>query len=297
MIAIQKKYGNVIQMGNQQRSAPESIEIIKAIHAGAIGKVSQAKAFYSNNRGSVVNPTLASPPEGLDWEMFQGPAPRKPYTHNTWDYNWHWYGWDYGTAETGNNATHELDVARWALQVDYPTKVSTIGGKYHFEDDGWTMYDTLESTYQFENGSVIQWDGKSRNGYSTYGSDRGTIIYGSEGSVYVDRGGYKHFDRSGKLIKENLSANNEGGTQLGGGGDMSTIHVANFFEAIRGNEKQNSTIEEGAVSTLLCHLANISYRTQESLICNPSNGHILNSEKAKKLWAREYEKGWEPPKV
>lgn len=297
LIAIQKKYGNVIQMGNQQRSAPESIEIIKAIHGGAIGKVSMAKAFYSNSRGAVVNPTPAAPPQGLDWEMFQGPAPRRAYTHDTWDYNWHWYGWDYGTAETGNNATHELDVARWALQVDYPTKVSTVGGKYHFPEDGWTMYDTLEATYQFENGSVIQWDGKSRNNYKTYGTDRGTIIYGSEGTVYVDRGGYKHYDRSGKLVKENISGNNEGGTQLGGGGDMSTIHVANFFEAIRGTEKQNSTIEEGAVSTLLCHLANISYRTGESLICNPTNGHILNSNDAKALWTREYEKGWEPPTV
>lgn len=297
LIALQKKYNKVVQMGNQQRSAPESREIISAIHNGAIGKAFMAKAFYSNNRGAVPNQVVAPAPAGLDWELFQGPAPRKAYTHDTWDYNWHWYGWEYGTAETGNNATHELDVARWALQVDYPSEVQVTADKRHFAEDGWMMYDTMDATFKFGNGSVIQWDGKSRNSYQTYGSDRGTIIYGTEGSVYVDRGGYKQFDRSGKEVKSNLSGGNEAGTALGGGGDMSTIHIVNFFNAVRGLEKQNSNIEEGAVSTLLCHLANISYRTGETLKCDPSNGHIQGSKAASALWTRAYEKGWEPPKV
>ena len=297
LIALQKKYNKVVQMGNQQRSAPESQEIIKAIHDGAIGKAYMAKAFYSNSRGVVPNPVVAPAPAGLNWDMFQGPAPRRAYTHDTWDYNWHWYGWEYGTAETGNNATHELDVARWALQVDYPSEVLVTADKRHFADDGWVMYDTMDATFKFGEGSVIQWDGKSRNSYKTYGSDRGTIIYGTEGSVYVDRGGYKQFDRSGKEVKSNMSGGNEAGTALGGGGDMSTIHIVNFFNAVRGLEKQNSNIEEGAVSTLLCHLANISYRTGENLICDPSNGHIKNSKKASALWSRAYETGWEPPKI
>lgn len=297
LIALQKKYNKVVQMGNQQRSALESREIISAIHNGAIGKPYKAKAFYSNGRGEVPLPKAAAPPKGLDWDLFQGPAPRKQYTHDTWDYNWHWYGWDYGTAETGNNATHELDIARWALQVDYPMEVNVESAKRHFIDDGWTMYDTMDAEFKFKNGSVIQWDGKSRNNYSTYGSGRGTIIYGTEGTVYVDRGGYKHYDRVGKLVRDSTSSSNEAGTALGGGGDMSTTHVVNFFNAIRGKEKQNSTIEEGAVSTLLCHLANISSRTGENLKCDPSNGHITNSKKAAALWTREYEKGWEPPKI
>lgn len=297
LIALQKKYNKVVQMGNQQRSAPESREIISAIHQGAIGKVYMAKAFYSNNRGAVPVPKAQAAPQGLNWELFQGPAPRKSYMHDTWDYNWHWYGWDYGTAETGNNATHELDVARWALQVDYPSEVMVVSGKMHYPEDGWTMYDTMDATFKFANGGIIQWEGKSRNNYKTYGSDRGTIIYGTEGSVYVDRGGYKQFDRTGKEVKSNLASNNEGGTVLGGGGDMSTTHVVNFFNAVRGKEKQNSNIEEGAVSTLLCHLANISSRTGETLICDPKNGHITNSSKAMALWTREYEKGWEPPKI
>nr|MBI1232583.1 gfo/Idh/MocA family oxidoreductase [Cytophagales bacterium] len=295
LVAYQKKYGKVVQMGNQQRSAPESIEIIKEIHAGKIGNAYKATAFYNSARGEVPVPQKAAPPAGLDWELFQGPAPRREYTHDTWDYNWHWYGWDYGTAESGNNATHELDVARWALDVDFPSKVIVDSGKYHWPNDGWTMYDTMDAVFKFADNKTIQWDGKSRNGYNTFGpTGRGTIIYGTEGTVFIDRGGYKMYDRAGKLIKENASGSDEGGTQLGGGGGMSTRHVVNFFEAIRGKEEQRSPIAEGAKSVLLCHLANIASRTGEVLECDSSNGHIKNSKKASALWKREYEKGWEP---
>jgi len=293
LVAYQKKYDKLIQMGAQQRSSPESIEIIGEIHNGRIGDVYKALTFYSNDRGRVVNPEKAPPPEGLDWELFQGPAPRKPYEHDTWNYNWHWYGWDYGTAEMGNNATHELDIARWALDVDYPQHVFVESDKRHFKDDGWTMYDTMDATFIFPGNKIIQWDGKSRNGQKTYGSGRGTIIYGSEGSVYVDRGGYKLFDRGGKLIKDSASASNEAGTALGGGGDMSTRHVQNFFNTMRGKEKLNLPIEVGAKSQHLTHLANIASRIGKPLEVSTENGRIYDRE-AMKLWTRNYEPGWEP---
>ncbi|HHJ10806.1 MAG TPA: Gfo/Idh/MocA family oxidoreductase [Bacteroidetes bacterium] len=293
LLAYLKKYKKIVQMGNQQRSAPESIEAIKMIHEGAIGKPYLALAFYTNARGRVKNPVPAPPPAGLDWDLFQGPAPREQYVDNVFDYNWHWYGWRFGTAETGNNATHELDIARWALQVDYPQKVIVNAGKYHFVDDGWTMYDTMDATFTFAGDRTIKWDGKSRNGYSTYGSGRGTIVYGSEGTFYIDRGGYRMYDRSGKLMKDSKSSLGEAGTALGGGGGMTTLHIENFFEAIRGKAKLDSPIDEGGKSTLLCHLANIASRTQKELKINPSNGHILDKD-AMKLWGRAYEPGWEP---
>lgn len=287
-----KKYKKVVQMGNQQRSAPDSIYIVKQIHEGLIGNPYLAVAFYTNSRGRVKNPAQAPPPAGLDWNLFQGAAPRIPYMDVYFDYNWHWF-WHFGTAETGNNATHELDVARWALQVEYPEEVSVNAGKYQFVDDGWTMYDTMDATFKFQGGKTIKWDGKSRNGYNTYGAGRGTIIYGSEGSVYVDRGVYKVFDISGKLIKDSKSDLGEGGTALGGGGGMTTLHIENFFDAIRGKAKQHSPIDEGGKSTLLCHLANIASRTGKSLDINTGNGHI-NDKDAMKLWSRTYEPGWEP---
>jgi len=293
LVAFQEKYGYQVQMGNQQRSAPESIEIIGEIHRGIIGTPYKAVAFYTNTRGRVPVATPAPVPEGLDWDLFQGPAPRKPYMHDTWDYNWHWYGWDYGTAETGNNATHELDIARWALQVVYPEKVETEAAKRHFTDDGWTMYDTMETTMYFPGDKVIQWDGKSRSGYKTYGSDRGTLIYGSEGTVYVDRDGYRLYGRSGKLTRERKSGGTEAGTALGGGGDMTTLHVVNFFEAIRGKATLRSPIREGAISQMLTHYPNISSRIGKSFEVDADTGRIYDRE-AMKLWSREYEPGWEP---
>ena len=287
-----EKYQRVVQMGNQQRSAPDSIEIIKQIHNGVIGNPYLAVAFYTNSRGEVKNPEPVSPPEGLDWDLFQGPSPRTQFMDIYFDYNWHWF-WNFGTAETGNNATHELDIARWALQVDFPEEVIVNAGKYQFVDDGWTMYDSMDATYKFEGDKTIKWDGKSRNGYSTYGSGRGTIIYGSEGSVYVDRGGWKLFDRKGKQVKDSKSDLGEGGTALGGGGGMTTLHVENFFNTIRGKEKLHSPINEGAKSTLLCHLGNIASRTGKTLHCDPKNGQIKDEE-AMKLWGRTYEPGWGP---
>lgn len=294
LVAFQQKFGKVVQMGNQQRSSPESIEIINEIHNGVIGNAYRAVAFYSNNRGEVPVPKIAPVPEGLDWDLWQGPAPREEYRHNTWDYNWHWYGWNWGTAETGNNATHELDIARWALQVDYPEFVEVQAAKRHFKNDGWEMYDTMDASFRFPENKIIVWDGKSRNGYNTYGSDRGTIIFGTEGTVFVNRSGYKLFDRSGKLVRDSKAASNEAGTALGGGGDMTDTHVVNFFDNIRGKSSQlNSPIDMGAVSQMLVHYANISYRIGKSFDVNTENGHIFDRE-AMKLWSREYEPGWEP---
>jgi hypothetical protein len=178
--------------------------------------------------------------------------------------------------------------------VEFPEKVIVDAEKYHWKEAGWTVYDTMDATFKFPGNKTIKWDGKSRNNYETFKAGRGTIIYGTEGSVWVDRGGYILYDRNGKEMRRNQSAGKEGGTQLGGGGDMSTLHVRNFFQAIRGKEKQRSPIDEGATSTLLCHLSNIAYRTGEVLECDTKNGHITNSAKAMKLWKREYEKGWEP---
>jgi predicted dehydrogenase len=293
LIACQKKYGKVVQMGNQQRSAPESIEIINEIHNGIIGDAYEAMAFYSNGRGKVPLPQKAPVPAGLDWELFQGPAPRQEYKHDTWDYNWHWYGWTWGTGETGNNANHEFDIARWALKVAYPERVDVDAEKRHFPDDGWTMYDTMLATLVFPGNKIIRWDGRSRNNYSTYGAGRGTIIYGTEGSVFIDRGGYKLFDRAGKLIRERKSGADEGGTALGGGGDMSTMHVINFFDAIRGKVKPTAPIDDAAFSTLYCHYANISSRVNKGFDVDTQTGRIYDRD-AMKLWDREYEPGWKP---
>ncbi|CAM3582660.1 Gfo/Idh/MocA family oxidoreductase [Pontibacter korlensis] len=293
LVAAAKKYSKVVQMGNQQRSSAHTIELIKDIHNGAIGKPYKAVAFYVNSRGPVPVQQKAPVPQGLDWELWQGPAIHRDYTSDTWDYNWHWYGWNYGTGEAGNNATHELDIARWALQVSFPQHARVEAGKRHFKDDGWEMYDSMEATFNFHDDKVIQWDGKSRNGYNTYGKGRGTIIYGSEGAAFVDREKYEMTDLSGKVIKESIAGSNEAGTALGGGGDTSTAHVLNFFNTVRGKEKLHAPIDDAAISMAMVHYANIAYRTGKGFSIDEKSGRMYDRD-AMALWSREYEKGWEP---
>ena len=293
LVDIAKKYNKVVQMGNQQRSSLHTTEMINEIHSGAIGTPYKAVAFYTNTRGEVPLQKRVPVPEGLDWELFQGPAPRREYTSETWDYNWHWYGWDYGTAETGNNATHELDIARWALGVDIPTRVDVEAAKRHFVNDGWEMYDTMDATFRFTGDKIIKWDGKSRNGYDTYKGGRGTIIYGSDGSVFMDRDKSVFYDRSGKVINDNRSTSSEAGTALGGGGDMTTGHVINFLEAVRGKEKLTAPIDDASISMAMVHYSNISYRIGKGFDIDEKNGRMYDRD-AMKLWSRDYEPGWEP---
>lgn len=291
IVQAMKKYNKVVQMGNQQRSAPHTIEIINDIHKGIIGTPYKAVAFYTNKRGRVPNQQKAAVPNGLNWELFQGPAPRREYTSETWNYNWHWYGWDYGTAEAGNNGTHEIDIARWALQVDFPKWVDVDAAKGQFLDDGWEMYDTMEATFKFDGNKSIKWDGRSRNGYDTYGYGRGTIIYGSEGSVFVDRNKYILYDRKGNVVKDYESEAKEAGTALGGGGNITSKHVENFYNTIRGEEKLAAGIADASVSMAMVHYANVAYRINKGFAID-KNGK-MNDRDAKKLWGREYENGWE----
>lgn len=293
LVKAAQKYNKVVQMGNQQRSSDHTIEIINEIHNGIIGTPYKAVAFYTNSRGEVPVQKKTPVPQGLDWELFQGPAPRRDYTTETWDYNWHWYGWDYGTAESGNNGTHELDVARWALQVDLPLNTQVEAAKRHFINDGWEMYDTMEATFRFKGDKIIKWDGKSRNGYDTYGGGRGTMIYGSEGTVFVDRGKYVLTDRNGKVIKDSQSSSNEAGTALGGGGSMSTTHIMNFFDSIRGKQELNAPIDDANISMAMVHYSNIAYRIGRGFDIDDTTGKIADRD-AMKLWSRDYAPGWKP---
>jgi predicted dehydrogenase len=285
LVAFQKKYKKVVQMGNQYRSVPHIQEIVNEIHNGVVGKAYKAVSFLSSPRDEVPAARKGPVPEGLDWNLFQGPASRTEYTDLTWDYNWHWYGWTYGTAEIGNNGIHELDIARWALQVDHPEHVEVEAEKRYLVNDGWTVYDTMDATFKFADKKIIKWDGKSRCGYNTYGINRGNIIYGSEGTVFIDAFGYKVFDRVGKQIKEKKKVSEVD--------DGTNAHMLNFFNTIRGKEKLNSPVEIATISNLYSNYANIAFRIGKSFDIDTATGRIFDRD-AMKLWSREYEPGWEP---
>lgn len=291
LIAAQKKYGKVVQMGNQQRSAPTSIQAMKEIKDGVIGDVYAGKAWYYNGRGGIGQGKQLATPDWLDWELWQGPAPRENYRDNLVHYNWHWF-WNWGTGEVCNNGTHEIDVCRWALGVDYPTKVTSSGGRYHFNDD-WQFYDTQIASFEFEDDKVITWEGNSCSPYKLSGSGRGASIHGTKGTILLTRNYYQLYDMDNKLVKEVKESEVSATTNIVGGGGLDSYHIGNFADAIREGTMQHSPVDEGHKSVLLCHLANIAQETGGALKTDPKNGRILKNKKAMKMWGRDYEKGWD----
>jgi predicted dehydrogenase len=290
----ESKYGKLIQMGNQRRSMPTLMQAAQEVRGGIIGKAYMGKAWYTNNRKSIGIGKKVPVPSTLDFELWQGPAPRRDYQDNLVHYNWHWF-WHWGTSETCNNATHELDCCRWFLDAEYPTKVTSAGGRYAYKDD-WQTPDTQIASFEFGNDKAITWEGRSCNSFPVEGAGRGFVIYGDKGSL-VNKGGsdYAIFDANNKLIKEVKStAVAEAGNTLSASGNDDLFHLDNFLKSIRGEAKLNSPVSEAHKSVLLCHLANISQRTGRTLNCDASNGHILNDKDAMALWRRTYEKGWEP---
>jgi len=293
LIETAKRYNKLIQVGSQRRSMPTLIEAVNLVREGAIGKPYMGKAWYTNSRKSIGIGKKVPVPATLDFELWQGPAPRKEYQDNLVHYNWHWF-WHWGTGESCNNGNHEIDCCRWFLGVDFPTKVTSAGGRYAFSDD-WQTPDTQVAAFEFGDAKTITWEGRSCNDYPVEGSSRGFVIYGTGGALINTSGGdYKIFDDKNKLVKEVTTAvATEATNTVSATGNLDLYHFENFIESIRGNGRLTAPIDDAHKSVLLCHLANIAQRSGATLWCDPLNGHIKNNKKASRWWKRKYEAGWE----
>ena len=292
MIAVQKRTGRQLQVGNQQRSSAETQQLVALVKAGELGDVYEAQTWYANNRVSIGRGHETAPPPNLDWDLWQGPRPRGPYRSNLVPYNWHWF-WKYGTGETCNNAMHELDVARWLMGLTYPKTVSARGARRFYRGDDWEMYDTLALDLVYADGRTIRWDGNSCNGIERYGRGRGVLFLGTKGSAIVDRNGFELFDLAGKPIRKVVAAASSETTGTVGEGALDVYHAGNLVDVIRGRAKAlASPIREGHISTTLCHLGNIAYRTGSVLTLDEASGRPSSPE-GMKLWSADYEPGWE----
>ena len=294
-VAAARKYGRVVQMGAQRRSALVLTEGIEQLHNGIIGRVYLAKTWYTNVRKSNYL-TPGQVPAWLDYDLWQGPAPRMAYKDGLIHYNWHWF-WHWGTGEALNNGTHEVDVARWGLGVDYPIRVSSVGGRYQFKDD-WQTPDTQIITMDYPGRVSLMWENRSSNGRKIEGLDRGIIFYGENGSLDTGGDSYTVYDLNGKLVKEVKSVMKEEAVQgrntasvsLG----MDSLHVANFLDAIRNNKRPSCDVETGYKSVVAMQLGNIAWRVGRDLHLDPTNAHIIGDPEAHGLWKRTYQPGWEP---
>jgi predicted dehydrogenase len=279
LIQAAQKNKRQLQMGNQRRSWPRIIEAMEEVHKGAIGRAYLSQAYYTNNRPTIGRGNPGDPPKGLDYDLWQGPAPRRPFRSNYLHYNWHWF-WHWGNGELGNNGIHSLDLCRWGLEVDYPIHVTSSGGRYRFQDDQETP-DTHVVCFDFPDRKTITWEGLSCNKLAAGKVDH-VRFYGDGGVMCVTDSGYVITDPNGREVRRNQVQSGD------------SPHFANFLNACRGNGRCNSGVENAHKSTLLCHLGNIAQRTGRALQCDPKNGTILNDRPAMAYWTREYEKGWEP---
>ena len=271
IVEAARKYDRKVQMGNQRRSQEALHEAVQQVREGVIGTLRSARTYYTNARGSIGKGKITKVPERLDYALWQGPAPTRPYKDNLVHYNWHWH-WHWGNGELGNNGIHALDVARWALGVDVPLSASCHGGRYHFDDDQETP-DTAVASFDF--GDVFAtWEGSSCHKRVP---DKLPFveIYGDGGCVKIDgRASYQIFDPSGKEVG-------------GRSGTFSDVpHFANFADGSGGTEL-NSEIGDAQKSTLMCHLGNIAYRTGK-VIKTPDGGASEKTE----FWSRDYEDTW-----
>lgn len=280
LVAAAEKYNRHVQHGTQRRTWPAMREAVERLKSGAIGRVLQARCFYYSNRPTIGNGKQTPPPEYLDWALWQGPAPEEPYRDNVAPYNWHWF-WHWGTGELGNNGVHFIDQARWALGVDYPTRVTFAGQKYRYPHDDQQTPDMGIAAFEFGD-NLLTWEYRSWSGQTPLDPAYDVMFAGENGYLVTRGGSYTIHDPKGVQIAK------------GSGEAGDATHLQNFIDTIRGDATLHAPISEGYKSVLLCNLGNIAYRTGRAIHLDPQSHQITGDPQASAMWKREYRKGWEP---
>jgi predicted dehydrogenase len=291
--AAARKYQRMVQHGTQQRSSIGR-EAVQKIREGLIGDLYMARGLCFKRRDTIGRTPVSAVPKGVDYDLWLGPAPARDFTANRFHYNWHWF-WDYGNGDLGNQGVHQLDMARWALGVKYPTKVSATGGHFMFDDDQETP-NTLVANFEFQDGGakkmisfeVRHWITNHEAGIDEPkpGNTVGTVLYGSNGYLAV-------WDEDHSKYHSFLGREQTPGPSGSGVGE----HWANFMAAVRSRKQSDLTapIEEGAISTALMHLANISYRVGRTVHFDAATYSCTGDTEANRLFRRVYRKPFEVP--
>ena len=291
MVEAAKRYKRVVQHGTMYRSFPSVLRGMEYVHSGKIGKALMAKAWDVQLRNDIGRKEDGPVPAGVDFDTWTGPAPMLPFNPNRFHYNWHWH-WNYGTGDVGNDGVHQIDLARWALDVETPLEVTGMGRKLFFDDDQKTP-DTVNVTFEYKD-KALMLELRIWNPYGMEGQENGVGVYGTEGVVHIGRwdsekGGRKHgyrvYDKKHKLVFEDYDY------------EIQPWHNRNFVECIRSRKAPNAEIEIGHTSTLHAHLANIVVRTGRPVKFDTNLETALGNEAAQRLIGREYREHWATPKT
>jgi len=287
LVAAAEEHGRVVLVGTQRRSDPGWTRAIQRLREGVIGEVYMARALCYKNRDSIGSGEPHDPPPHLDWTLWQGPAQERPYSSRYVHYNWHWF-WDYGNGDIGNQGVHQMDVAVWGLGERLPVRVSSMGGRYTYEDQAETP-NTQVATFRYDDGKMLVFEVRGRATNDEGGQRVGNLFYGSEGYMV----GSTCFDKK----------NNEIPDEQGPGDDIwvNGNHFDTFLRLVRSRDmsKNPAPPRIGHVGAAHCHLANVAYRVEQQLEFDPDREKVTGygSRKANKLLTRNYRKGFEVPKL
>ncbi len=276
LVEAAKKYNRIVQHGVQLRSSAAIQEAIQHLRDGLIGKVYMARGTVYKWRPDIGNLGKSPVPEGLDWDLWQGPAQARDFSKNYVHYNWHWF-WDYGNGDIGNQGVHETDLAMWGLDVGLPEVITSAGGKYLWNDCKETP-EVLTSTYQYpKEGKIIEFEVRPWMTNKEDGVEVGNIFYGDKGYMVIN--GYNDY-------KTYLGRNREPGPARNAGGD----HYKNFVDAVRAKNKAllNGPIETGHLSASIAHLGNIAYRLGRTLKFDPKTETFPGDKEANAMLTRKY---------
>ena len=284
MVQAARKYNRVVQAGTQRRSNGDTREAIKFLHSGKLGKIYLTRGIVSGVRQSIGHKADSPIPQGVHWDLFLGPAPYRPFNENRFLYTWHWF-WETGTAELGNNGIHAMDVQRWGMNKRvHPVKVHCTGGCYVWDSDQETP-NVVFATYEYEDGSIIECEVCNLPA----GRVNAPRFYGSEG--WMDDRNNVFFGSKGEPGPNNKPEDSGEPRQAGRPEDRNPEpHFVNFIDCVRSGRWQdlNAEIEEGHMSTALCHLGNISYRTGRKLTFNPNSERFVDDDEANSYITKEY---------
>lgn len=278
LVAAARKYNRIVQHGTNSRSGVALREAMKKLEEGVIGEVYMARGLCFKWRDTIHKKPDSPTPKGVNYDLWLGPAPARAFNENRFHYNWHW-NWDYGNGDIGNQGIHEMDIARWGLGVTLPTKVTSMGGHFMFDDDQTTPNTQISSLEFNKNGKkkmivfeVRHWMTNPEGGVKV-----GNLFYGSEGYMVID--GYTEY-------KTFLGKNAEPGPARKEAGN----NWANFIDAVRNRKREllNGEIEEGHLSSALVHFSNISYRLGRSLDFDAAKEQFVNDKEANAMLRRQY---------
>lgn len=297
MVEAAEKYDRIVQHGVQLRSSPAVREAVQLMREGYIGRVYMSRGLVFRWRGDIGDQGFSPVPDGVDYDLWTGPAQKRPFTKNLVHYNWHWH-WDYGNGDVGNQGIHETDLCMWGLDVGLPSQITSMGGKFLW-DDCKEVPEVLTSVYKYpDEGKIIQFEVRPWCTNTEEGATVGNIFYGDKGVLVVD--GYdKYKTYLGKNREPGKSGSDGGvsGSEMDRGAGGTGGHFANFIEAVRKHDKSilNGPVETAHLSSGLAHLGNIAYKLERVLNFNPSSETFINDPEADKMLTRNYRKGFEVP--